>query len=84
MTASAPLTHDTQQSFELHAGASLPDNGCNTEVYCNDQMVELETLGVLGELAPGKSVTHTESWELFAGLDAPFVSAELRELLSRV
>ena len=73
-----------RKSFELHAGASLPDNGCNTEVYCNDQMVELETLGVLGELAPGKSVTHTESWELFAGLDAPFVSAELRELLSRV
>jgi hypothetical protein len=47
------------------------DLGCNVEVYCNERFIELETLAPLCRLEPGQSATHIETWELYAGLDAP-------------
>jgi hypothetical protein len=47
------------------------DFGCNVEVYCNDRFVEVETLGPLSRLEPGRSVEHVETWEVTAGLDLP-------------
>lgn len=70
-----------RKSFELHPGAAYPDGGCNAEVYCGDRFVELESLGVLGALAPGQSVQLTETWELFPSLDVPFIPRQIRELL---
>lgn len=43
-----------------------PDRDCNAEVYCNDRVVELETLAPLGLIAPGQAAAHTEQWELYA------------------
>lgn len=40
------------------------DFGCNCESYCNHQFIEVETVGPLGRLDPGQSVTHVEQWEL--------------------
>jgi hypothetical protein len=31
-------------------------------------MLEMESLGPLAELAPGKSVAHEETWQLFRGV----------------
>jgi hypothetical protein len=45
-----------------------PDSGCDTEVYCNDQFIELETLGVLQVMQPGQTVTHTETWQVYTGV----------------
>lgn len=45
--------------------ATYADMGCNTEVFTNADMLELETLGPLTRLAPGETVTHTERWHLF-------------------
>ncbi|HVM73046.1 MAG TPA: hypothetical protein VMT91_14885 [Anaerolineales bacterium] len=70
-----------RKSFDLHPGAAFPDGGCNAESYCGDRFVELETLGVLGEVAPGGQVHLTETWELYPGLDVPFLPAEIRKLL---
>lgn len=70
-----------RKSFDLHAGVTYPDGGCNAEVYCGDRFVELETLGVLGELAAGQSVQLGETWDLYPNLDVPFIPAEIRELL---
>jgi hypothetical protein len=39
-----------------------PDMGCNAEVYTNDKIIELETLGPLVTLAPGQTVEHFERW----------------------
>jgi hypothetical protein len=46
---------------------SLPhiDRFCNLEVYCNDVVLELETLGPLVHLEPGGLVDHMERWELY-------------------
>ena len=46
--------------FDVSVDAqSYPDGGCNVESYFNDQFIELETLGPLTKLEPGKSVFHT-------------------------
>jgi hypothetical protein len=50
-------------------------------VYCGDRFVELESLGPLGSLAPGKQTQLTETWELYHGLDVPFIPKEIREML---
>ncbi len=52
--------------FEVQTGEH-PDNGCNVEVYCDGNYLELETLGPLSDVPPGGSVSLRESWELFAG-----------------
>ena len=65
----------------MQAGATYPDGGCNAEVYCGDRFVELESLGVLGAVAPGQAVKLTETWELHPSLDVPFIPAEIREIL---
>jgi hypothetical protein len=69
------------KSFDLHPGQPHPDAGCNTETYCNDQFIEMETLGPLTRLAPGASVTLTETWQLFPSLDQPFLTDEIRAVL---
>jgi hypothetical protein len=50
--------------FELLAGSSYPDFGCNTECYCNDRFLEIESLGPITLLQPGQEVLHRETWEL--------------------
>lgn len=51
--------------FQVQADQPHADRGCNVEVYCNDQLVELETLSPLAVIPPGGSVVHTETWELY-------------------
>jgi hypothetical protein len=55
----------------FHRGASYYDLGSSSECYCNDRFLELETLAPVGQLAPRTSVTHTENWELYAGVNRP-------------
>jgi hypothetical protein len=73
-----------RKSFDIQAGAVYPDGGCNTESYCNNQDVELESLGPLETLAPGASSHLSETWELKAGLDVPFIPMEIRDLILNI
>lgn len=41
-----------------------PDFGTSMQLFVNGQFLELETLGPLVDLLPGKSVTHIERWSL--------------------
>jgi hypothetical protein len=45
-------------------GKRYPDRGCNFETFSNEEMLEMESLGPIIKLAPGKTVKHTEKWEL--------------------
>ena len=45
--------------------ADYPDSGSSSECYANNRFLELETLGPLTELAPGRSLTHHEVWQVF-------------------
>jgi hypothetical protein len=53
-----------RKSFTPQPGEPHPDFGCNTEVYANDRNMELETLGPLVTVEPGRHVEHFERWEL--------------------
>ncbi len=70
-----------RKTFATIADATYPDGGCNAEVYCDNRVIELESLGRFGSLEPGKSFFHTEKWEIFDSLDQPFISPGLRERL---
>jgi hypothetical protein len=68
-----------RKTFDAHANFPYPDNNCNAEMYCGDQFVELESLAPLGILAPGAKVNHTETWEIFDGLDS--LTEEVRQVI---
>jgi hypothetical protein len=55
---------------EVHKGARYPDFGCNSEVYTDPFSLELETLGPLQYLEPGRTAEHTEEWWLFKDIPA--------------
>jgi hypothetical protein len=69
-----------RKTFEAHSESKYPDNNCNAELYCNDRFVELESLGSLDVIEPGKSIFHRETWELFDSLDQPFLPAQIQLL----
>lgn len=50
--------------YQYHADAEYPDFGCNTEVFTNAAMLELETLSPLTELPPDGTLEHIERWSL--------------------
>jgi hypothetical protein len=41
-----------------------PDFGTSAQLFVNGDFLELETLGPLVDLPPGRSVTHVERWSL--------------------
>jgi len=60
-----------------HPGADYLDRGASSQIYCNPDLIELETLGPVVELAPGKFVEHREIWQLFNEGDWP---ADIQEI----
>ncbi len=41
-----------------------PDFGCSFETFTNNEFLEIETLGPMTKVPPGKSVEHVEHWSL--------------------
>ena len=52
------------KAYQAVPGATYPDMGCNTEMYTDPGMLEVETLGPLTRLEPGAHVDHVERWLL--------------------
>jgi hypothetical protein len=50
--------------YAYDPSAEYPDCGCNTEVFTNAEMLELETLSPLATLPPDGALEHTEWWSL--------------------
>ena len=48
---------------------------------CNDQFLEIETLGPLVELAPGDAVEHLETWHLLDRVAEPKSDKEIEKHL---
>jgi len=59
-----------RKTFDVQMNVSYPDNNCNAEMYCNNQFVELESLGPLERLEPGSSFIHVEIWDVSLVLDS--------------
>lgn len=45
--------------------ASYLDGNSSSQCYCNDQFLELETLGPAATIAPGETITHREVWNVY-------------------
>ena len=56
------------KTFNYNPHARYPDYGSNVEVFTNEFMLELETLGPLSTVHPDSSVEHVEGWSLFEGV----------------
>jgi hypothetical protein len=65
--------------YDPCAGAVFPDGGCNTETFCNNRFIELESLGPTVHLQPGGGVVHNETWELYESVNQSFIPASLKE-----
>ncbi|MBA4187081.1 MAG: hypothetical protein C0467_03600 [Planctomycetaceae bacterium] len=50
--------------FDYREGAVYPDLGTRYQTFSNEDMLEMETVGELVTLQPGKSAELVESWEL--------------------
>ncbi len=54
--------------FDHDPAGLYPDMGCNCELFTNDEMLEVESLGPLARLGPGQAVEHVETWWLWPGV----------------
>ena len=70
--------------IDAHEDVRYPDHGCNVESYCNDEFIELESLGELRMVAPGQTVRHNEIWELYETLEVPFIPNEIRKTITNL
>ncbi len=52
--------------FAFDAEADYPDMGSTTELFTNEEMLEVESLGPLVTLEAGAAVEHVEDWHVFA------------------
>lgn len=62
------------------------DLGCNTEIYTDWDILEVETLGGKALIAPGGSVEHLEKWYLFKirlGEDEDSLDSDLQPLVDK-
>ena len=69
-----------KKTFGSQAASCYPDNNCNAEIYCNEDFVEVESLGPFVQLAPGASVEHKERWEVMRGYE--LIPGNLQEILA--
>lgn len=53
------------KKFAYRDGAAYPDMGSSFEFFTNAKMLEMESLGPLGKIAPGAFLEHEERWFLF-------------------
>ncbi len=67
------------KTFGHDRSATYPDFGCNTEIFTDHRILEVESLGPLTTVVPGASVTQTEEWHLFRGVPTPTNDQEVKD-----
>ena len=53
------------KNFAFDPSANYPDRGSCLELFANEEILEVETLGPLTKLKPGGVLEWVEEWELF-------------------
>ena len=64
--------------FSYVEGARYPDFHSSLEVFSNNRMLELETLGPLVTLQPSAVTAYEERWELHRNIDLAFSEDDVR------
>ena len=58
------------KEFDVQDG-EFADYGCNSEIFVNEDFLELESLSALVEIPINEQIEHTEVWQLFKDAPAP-------------
>lgn len=58
------------------SGAVYPDFGCSFETFTNNEFLEMETLGPMIKVAPGKMAEGVEHWSLHRGVKLAAITDE--------
>ena len=72
-----------RKTFAVRPGLPHPDYDCNAEIYCDSNVIELETLAPLSRLSIGNSISLTETWDFYDSLDQEFLPGKVIELIAR-
>lgn len=64
------------------AQASYPDQNSSSQCYCNDEFLELETLGPETTIAPGDTITHREVWNVYTHIELGETETAVANLIS--
>jgi hypothetical protein len=68
--------------YDANPSKSYPDWGASYETFTNGDVLELETMGPLEEVAPGAEVEHVERWSLHRNVEIrEWTDAELDRVL---
>ena len=70
------------KTFRLIPQGRYPDGGCCIEVFTDQHMLEIETLGPLVQLPPNGAVEHVEHWHLFAETPVPESESDVEKHIS--
>ena len=65
------------KAFDYQDGKTYTDGGSNFETFTNKDMLEVESLGPLQQIAPGKAIEHLERWRLLRGLPGETTDAAI-------
>ena len=77
--------HLLLKTFAVYPAQPHPDRGSNVELFTNNLLLEIETLGPLTQLEPGASVEHIEDWYLLDDIPTPQTEADvIAHILPRV
>lgn len=61
-----------------------PDMGANFEVFTNDEMLELESLGSIESIPPQGQIELQEHWTLYKDIPAVQSEADVEKVLSKI
>lgn len=53
-----------KKTFDYFTGEKYPDNGCSSEVYTDNKVLELETLSPIYNIKPNEEINHIEKWSI--------------------
>ncbi len=67
--------------FSYVQGATYPDLGTVYQTFSNEDMLEMETVGVLRTLQTGESAELSETWELFGNVGEVKSEADMDRLV---
>lgn len=68
-----------------YENGTYPDFGVSSEIYTNQDILEVETLGHIGDIAKGETITHTEVWTVVPSEIKPALNEkEIADALSKL
>ncbi|HUU69935.1 MAG TPA: hypothetical protein VM186_10440 [Planctomycetota bacterium] len=70
--------------FAHVANVEYPDFGCSFETFTNADMLEVESVGPLATLEPGKAVQHVEHWFVFENVKIGKTDAAIEKAIVRL